>query len=253
MPALLLILLTLGLSVTQHMHAETSIIGHRGSGLSPTTGTEVIGNTFNAIQQGIEHGADWIEIDIRQSKDGALMVFHDGTVDRVSNGTGTFDSFTKTELQAFELNVDPVEYIPSLESVLQQFGPLNARFIIDIKVHDIRQQLESLLSQHLDPANVILFGNYSILEEYIDSPYRRGYTALYSEGSNRYRFWLGHSFLLKRCKTLGADTLALPPVFLKQSLIKGAKEQGLTVWSYGSNAPAAWSQVRLKGVTATSR
>ncbi|CAA6693537.1 Glycerophosphoryl diester phosphodiesterase (EC [Lentimonas sp. CC19] len=228
---------------------SVTIIAHRGSGLTPTSGTKLIGNTFNAIQQGVDHGANWIEIDIRQSKDGTLMVFHDETVDRVTNGTGAFDSFTKAQLQAFELNVAPIEHIPTLKSVLRKFEARNVRFVIDIKVHGIRQQLEPLLAQHIDKQNVMLFGKYSILKEYIDSPYPLGYTALYSEGSNRYRFWLGHDFLLKRCITLGADTLVLPPIFLKQSLIKSAKEEGLTVWSYGNNAPSAWNHAISNGVT----
>ena len=179
---------------------SVTIIGHRGSGLTPTSGTKLIGNTFDAIQQGIDHGADWIEIDIRQAKDGTLMVFHDVTVDRNTNGTGAVDSLTKDELQALELKVEPTETIPTLDSVLQQFAPAGTRFILDIKVHGIRAKLQTLIEQHLQHDQVILFGATSILTEYIGCPYRRGYTALYSEGTNRYRFWLGQSFLLKRCQ-----------------------------------------------------
>ena len=224
LPLLIGLLCFWALGHTMPEDSETSdqsvtVIAHRGSGLTPTSGTKLIGNTFNAIQQGIDHGADWIEIDIRQSKDGTLMVFHDATVDRATNGTGTVDSLTVNELQALQLNVTPPETIPTLESVFKQFASTGACFILDIKVHDIRTDLLILTEQYLQPEQVILFGDYSILKEYIDCPYKLGYTARYSEGSNRYRFWLGHSFLLNRCEKLGSNTLVLPRVFLTESLI----------------------------------
>lgn len=239
----------------QHLNANTpstelvTIIGHRGSGLAPTSGTKLIGNTFNAIQQGIDHGADWIEIDIRQSKDGALMIFHDATVDRTTNQTGALDTFTKDDLQALKIKVDPAETILTLEAVFKRFAPQGIRFILDIKVHGIRAELQRLIKQHLQHDQIILFGDYSILTEYIGFPFRRGYTALYSEGSNRYRFWLSHSFLLERCKKLGCDTLVLPQVFLKKSLIQSATTTGITVWSYGNDTPKAWSKAINQRVT----
>ncbi len=229
--------------------AKVIIIGHRGSGLPATNENEPIGNTLNAIQQGIDHGADWIEIDIRQSKDGALMVFHDATVDRNTDSTGAFNRFTQDELQALPLNVEPPETIPTLEAVLKQFAPLGTRFILDIKVHGIRPELQTLIESHLQHEQVILFGDTSILKEYIGCPYSLGYTAQYSEGSNRYRFWFGQSFLLDRCEALGCDTLVLPRVFLKKSLIRSATSKGITVWAYGSDDPTAWSKAINLGVT----
>jgi glycerophosphoryl diester phosphodiesterase len=228
---------------------EVTIIGHRGSGLAPTSGTKLIGNTFNAIQRGIDAGADWIEIDIRQSKDGTLMVFHDATVDRNTDGTGKLDSFTKEQLQALTVKVTPPETIPTLEAVLEQFAPKGTRMVLDIKAHGLRQQLETMIAQHLQHEEVILFGDYSILKEYIDSPYRRGYTALYSEGSNRYRFWIGHSFLVNRAEKLGCDTLVLPPMFLKESLIRKSADRKIAVWSYGSDGTKAWKSAINQGVT----
>lgn len=241
------------LAAAQHTDAPASspiiVIAHRGSGLTPTSGTKLIGNTFNAIQQGIDHGADWIEIDIRQSRDGTLMVFHDATVDRATNATGAVDTYTADELQALQLNVTPTETIPTLESVFKRFASTEIRFILDIKVQGIRTELVMLTAQYLQHDQAILFGDTSILKEYIDCPYSLGYTARYSEGSNRYRFWLGHSFLLDRCEKLGSHTLVLPRVFLKESLIQSATKSGITVWSYGDDSETAWTQATKAGVT----
>ncbi|MBN2781577.1 MAG: hypothetical protein JXR21_06405, partial [Candidatus Marinimicrobia bacterium] len=59
--------------------AETRIIAHRGfSSAAPE-------NTLTAFKKAIESGADYFELDVHQSRDGKLVVIHDGTVDRVSS------------------------------------------------------------------------------------------------------------------------------------------------------------------------
>ena len=75
---------------------QTNIVGHRGlSGHYPE-------NTKASILAAIESGLKWIEIDIQPTKDGQLVVIHDHTIDRCSNGSGRVDSFTLAELQQFD-------------------------------------------------------------------------------------------------------------------------------------------------------
>src|SRR5580658_7077215 len=45
-------------------------------------------NTLSAIRNAIELGVDYVELDIRATKDGQLVIMHDGTVDRTTNGKG---------------------------------------------------------------------------------------------------------------------------------------------------------------------
>ncbi len=59
------------------------IIAHRGGSL------EAPENTVAAVQHGIEAGADWQEIDVTLSADDVVIVIHDDTVDRTTDGTGT--------------------------------------------------------------------------------------------------------------------------------------------------------------------
>ena len=73
-------------SDTESSGERPQIIGHRGSGLSSTdpekeSEEQLIGNTATAIQAGIDAKADWIEIDIRLSEDGHLVVFHDEEIE----------------------------------------------------------------------------------------------------------------------------------------------------------------------------
>lgn len=58
------------------------VAAHRG------WSTDYPENSMLAYQKAVELGVDQIEMDIRVTKDGELVCFHDETVDRVSNGTG---------------------------------------------------------------------------------------------------------------------------------------------------------------------
>ncbi len=73
------------------------IIAHRGaSALAPE-------NTFAAFQKAIEDGADGIELDVRLSKDGVPVVFHDSTLNRLAQREGKVIKHSFTELQKFDV------------------------------------------------------------------------------------------------------------------------------------------------------
>ena len=59
-------------------------------------------NTMTAFRKAVELGVDQIETDIRVTKDGELVLIHDATVDRTTDGTGRVHDFTLAELQALD-------------------------------------------------------------------------------------------------------------------------------------------------------
>jgi glycerophosphoryl diester phosphodiesterase len=59
-------------------------------------------NTIPAFESALQLGADFAEVDVRTTRDGALVVIHDGTVDRTTNGTGNVRSFTLAEIRALD-------------------------------------------------------------------------------------------------------------------------------------------------------
>ena len=78
-------------------------------------------NSLAAIAESIRIGVDIVEIDIRKSKDGELVIMHDKTIDRTTNGTGKVDDFTLAELKEFKLKLGndvTNEQIPTFEEVL---------------------------------------------------------------------------------------------------------------------------------------
>lgn len=71
-------------------------LAHRGaSGYAPE-------NTLAAFDKAIELGADMIETDVRQTKDGHLVLFHDPSVKRTTNGQGLVSELTLAELKALD-------------------------------------------------------------------------------------------------------------------------------------------------------
>lgn len=101
-------------------------IGHRGaSGYEPE-------NTLISFQKAIDLNADGIELDVHLSSDGELVVIHDETIDRTTNGKGTVNKLSLRELKAFQ--IDNSQEIPTLTEV---FDLVNQRCFINIELKGI--------------------------------------------------------------------------------------------------------------------
>ena len=71
------------------------VFGHRGySGMYPE-------NTMLSFQKAAETGCYGIELDVQLTKDGRLVVIHDETIDRTTDGTGAVVDYTFEELRRF--------------------------------------------------------------------------------------------------------------------------------------------------------
>jgi glycerophosphoryl diester phosphodiesterase len=87
------------------------ITAHRGAGyLEPE-------NTLRAIQRAITLGVDQIEVDAQLTRDGHVILMHDPTVDRTTNGTGKVADLTLAELRRLDAGLG--EQIPTLEQALE--------------------------------------------------------------------------------------------------------------------------------------
>ena len=85
--------------------------GHRGN---PAQHPE---NTLRSFRSAIEAGCDLIECDVHLSSDGRLVVIHDHTLDRTTNGTGLIRDHTAAELR--RLDAGDGERIPLLQEVIE--------------------------------------------------------------------------------------------------------------------------------------
>ncbi len=109
------------------------VLGHRGAkGLAPE-------NTIASMKEAIKYNVDLIEIDVQLSKDGKVIVMHDATVDRTTDGTGYVKDLTSSEIKKLDAGVkfNPKfknEKVPFLEEVIEFLKNYpNVRLNIEIK------------------------------------------------------------------------------------------------------------------------
>ena len=110
---------------------NTLVWAHRGaSGYAPE-------NTLEAFQKAIDLKADGIELDVQMTKDGQLVIIHDETVDRVSDGSGWVKDFTYDEIKKLNVNKTFPQYgrvqIPTLEEVYQIVKDTNLQINVELK------------------------------------------------------------------------------------------------------------------------
>lgn len=76
-------------------------------------------NTMEAFMEAITLGADIIEMDVRKTLDGHLILIHDESVDRTTNGTGAISKLTLKQVKALDAGMGT--RIPTLEEVFSHF------------------------------------------------------------------------------------------------------------------------------------
>lgn len=111
----------------------TKIFAHRGSkGTHPE-------NTLPAFKEAINIGADGIELDVQLTKDQKLVVIHDNTVDRTTDGSGEITDFTLEELKGLDAgswfnSAFKGERIPTFDEVLACLIENGFKGILNIEV-----------------------------------------------------------------------------------------------------------------------
>lgn len=131
------------------------VIAHRGGrGLWPE-------NTLHAFERARASGADVLEMDVRATRDGALVVMHDPTVDRTTDGRGAVSDLALADLkrldagyrwtadggQTFPFRGQGVQ-VPTLEEVFARLT--DARYVVEIKqdAPPVHEQLCGLIRTH---------------------------------------------------------------------------------------------------------
>ncbi len=102
-------------------------IAHRGA---PASGATPEG-TLAAFKAAIEDGADVLEFDVRSTRDGVLVVLHDETVDRTTDGSGRVADLTFDEVRA--LDAGGGERIPAVAEVVDLAVAAGVRVMPEIK------------------------------------------------------------------------------------------------------------------------
>lgn len=137
------------------------VVAHRGCrSLYPE-------NTLEGFRKAIELGVDAIEFDVHPTRDGKLVITHDNTLERCSNGTGMVHDCTLEELKALDFGSWKGEQfrgtrIPTLEEVLDLILAESApglQLLVELKENDNRcteQVLDEIRRRNIQHRTIIL-------------------------------------------------------------------------------------------------
>jgi glycerophosphoryl diester phosphodiesterase len=103
------------------------VFGHRGAPGYPRKAE----NTLSSFRKALQLGATGLEFDVRRCGDGQLVVIHDETLGRTTNGRGRVVDFTYDQLRKFDAGAG--EPIPLLSDVLDELG---AKCLLNIELKD---------------------------------------------------------------------------------------------------------------------
>jgi glycerophosphoryl diester phosphodiesterase len=127
-------------------------VAHRGaSAYAPE-------NTIAAFDKAVEMKADYIEIDIQRSKDGKLVLIHDTTVDRTTDGSGKVGNLTFKELRNLDAGSWKGEQfagaqIPTFDEILDRYhGKIG--ILIELKAPELYPGIEENVAKELKERNL---------------------------------------------------------------------------------------------------
>jgi glycerophosphoryl diester phosphodiesterase len=143
---------------------EFEVIAHKGaSGYAPE-------NTMASFKLALEMGVDMIELDVRHTKDEEIIVFHDQTLDRTTNGSGDVHDYTLEEIKQLDAgswydSKFSGEKIPTLKEVLDLVDG-TCKVLIEIKhmdhphYHDFSDKLVDIVREEKNGFEWVILQSY---------------------------------------------------------------------------------------------
>jgi glycerophosphoryl diester phosphodiesterase len=120
-------------------------IGHRGAK------AYIAENTLESIEKAFSLGVNAIEIDVHKCATGEIVVFHDFTINRMTNGNGELASFPFSYLKT--LRIDQQYLIPTLEDVLDIL-PKDGLINIELKGRDTAVGVAQIIDSYITSGRI---------------------------------------------------------------------------------------------------
>lgn len=225
--------------------ARTRVIAHRGfSAAAPE-------NTVAAVRAAIEIRADMVEIDVTLTADGRVVVIHDETLDRTTDGSGEVSRFTFAELRNLDAGswFDPKyrdERIPTLDEVLIE---VKSRILLNVEIKSeavergIVGEVARTVRRHqmVDQVVVSSFSPDALKEMHAVAPEILTavlYNATYHEGRDP----------VEIVNEVGAAVFNIKRQRLTKKMLGRCEEHGIPVGVYTVNTPRRLRRLIKKGV-----
>ncbi len=244
------VLLLAGALVSAMASAKTLVIGHRGAaGHAPE-------NTLSSVEKAIKLGVDAIEVDIRRSRDGALVAIHDSQVDRTTNGAGRVEEYTLAQLNTLDAGAwyGPQyldEWIPTLAEVMNAVSDSDVKLVIELKVGGEGvegQVLEHIRTHKLQDRVIIKSFDPNILDRFATLAPNLPRLYVMFGWSPRFNVLVDEEIRRLNPLELNVDYIQVYHNFLSEDFIAKAKGKNIKVIAWGVHSRKAMEQALLLGV-----
>lgn len=148
--ALLLVMLAEPSWAFQAALDRVTIVAHRGGQLGNTE------NSLGAIRTAANRGISIVELDVRTTGDGQLVIMHDETVDRTTSGSGLVSSLALEQLRKFRIDGEGGP-VPTLAEALAAAKTSRVQLVLDIKPGtSVREVLKMVLQEQAE--TIVILG-----------------------------------------------------------------------------------------------
>lgn len=131
------------------------VAAHRGI---PSMAPE---NTMAGYRLSYELGADLIETDVQKTKDGEIIIMHDYTVDRTTDGTGSVAEMTLDQIRALDAgsyfsSEFSGEKVPTFREFLQEFKGKDVILLVELKADNLSEETIQMIKEEGMTDQVVL-------------------------------------------------------------------------------------------------
>ncbi len=217
---------------------HVAVIAHRGASLAAPE------NTLAAVRQAIADGADCVEVDVQETADGAVVVFHDSDFMRLAGKDLKIWRATLDDLQAIDIGsrFHPrfnAERVPTLQSVLDACQG-KVRVIIELKYYGHDQQLEQRVVNLIESRNGVDDVEFMSL--------KMGAVRKLKSMRPAWTVGLLMSVSAGRLQNIEADFVATNTKFATPGFIRAAQRAGKDVYVWTVNDAVSISTMIGRGV-----
>ncbi len=234
------------------------VMAHQGGAdLAPS-------NTMAAFRNAAQMGVDVLELDVHTTKDGVVVVIHDATVDRTTNGVGSVHDLTLSELQKLDAgyrfspdNGQTFPFrgqgvaIPTLQEVLSAFPALR----INIEIKQANPPMEQAVAELIQQAGaqnrvLVVASNQDVIERF------RALMPDVATGASESEvrgFFYAQTLRVSAFYRPTADALQVPENFgniqvLSPHFVQAAHAREVAVHAWTINDPEAMRRLLAMGV-----
>lgn len=209
---------------------EPAIIAHRGAaGRAPE-------NTLAGVEAGLMSGSQFIEIDVQRTVDGVLVLMHDATVDRTTDGAGRVSEMSYQEIARLDAGSwysdgFAGEKVPRLDEVFELVSGWSGTLVVELKYPDNYPGIAADLAEMFDRFSETSVSVVSFDHDWL--PELRRHAPLVPLA----RLWV-YPTDLSRPDGIVRIGVFWPSVIADPSLVRRARASGMETWVYTADHPA---------------